>query len=247
MIVSDLYPAIKRLLMGRTVSNALMAEYVRKGVLELSESYKTPGLQVSGPVVQLVANQPNYDATFFMSPADAIAELTLNAINSFFIYADTTAPPGPPPANNSGYNLVFRTINVLEVLLNIPGSPIYWTRYNGQIWIGSVPSTGYYTYARYQKEHPFPNAGETNAGTDTLYFPNSWQDVLEYQSSMRGAQELNLSGKVTELHTRLYGDEKFQRTAGLEGQPGLIFQRTSQENRDQTTARKTFRLKMRSV
>ena len=247
MIVSDLYPAIKRLLMGRAVSNANMAEYVRKGVLELTESYKFQGLQVPGPTVQFVVNQPNYPATYFMSPADASAGISINAITSFWIYTDTSSPPGPPPQNNSGYNLTYRTIDRLEVLLNIPGTPIYWSRWADQIWIGSTPSLAYYTYARYQKEHPFPNAGTPAAGSDTLFLPNSWQDILEYQSSMRGAQELNLSGKSSELQARLYGDEKFQRTGGLEGQPGLIFQRTSQENRDQSTSRKSFRLRMRSV
>jgi hypothetical protein len=244
MIVSDLYPTTRRLLMGRTVSDAFLAEYIRKGILELSEGYKFAGLQAIGPVVQFVVDQVVYDPDYFMHPADA--GLEINKINSFFMYTGTT-PPGPPPANNSGYNLKFRTIDVLEVLLNIPGEPIYWSRHDGRIWIASVPAVAHYTYARYQKEHPFPNAGTPTAGADSVLLPNSWQDILEYQSAMRAAQELNLSTKVTELHTRLYGDEKFQRTAGLEGQPGLIFQRTSQENRDQTTSRKTFRLKMGSV
>lgn len=243
MIVSDLYPAIQRLLMGRTVSTANLAEYIRKGALELSENYKFPGLQKTGPIVQFTQYVNNYDPNYFKDPMDA--NLEVNKINSFYLFLSSGASPTISGVTaNTGYNLKFKTIDVLEVLLNLPGIPIYWTRHEGLIWIAQAPDNAYWTYARYQKEHPFPNAGTTSAGDDTLLFPNTWQDILEYQGAMRGAQELNLSSKTSELNARLYGDQKFQTSGGLEGSPGLIFQRTSQENRDQTTSRKSFRLRM---
>jgi hypothetical protein len=64
---------------------------------------------------------------------------------------------------------------------------------------------------------------------------------------MRAARDLNLQSKANELYTALYGDSKFQLTSGVEGCPGLIFQRTSQERRDQGTAMKSMRLKMGRV
>lgn len=246
MKVGDLYSPIIRLLAGRTLSNAFLAEYIRKGVLELTENYKFQGLQVTGPTVQFTALLPYYPPSYFLATADATLEV--NKMNSFFMFLNTYAPPSlTASTTNAGYNLTFRTINDIEVLINIPGTPIYWTRHEGNIWIGSCPDKGYYTYARYQKEHPFPNAGNANAGNDPILLPNSWQDIVEYQSAMRGAQELNLSSKVSEFNARLYGDQKFQQSGGLEGSPGLIFQRTSQENRDQSTSRKSFRLRMGSV
>ena len=239
-----------------------MVDYIHKGVLELTENFKFQGLQTTGPTVQLTAMLPNYDPSYFMSAHDVgsfYPTPIVNKINSFFLYTSYSGPyvtgTAPQYGQNTGYNLTFRTVDNIEVLINVPGMPIYWSRFNDQIWIGSIPDQAYWVYARYQKQHPFPlgttpppSPGTTPwAGNDTIYMPDSWKDVLEYQCAMRGAQELNLSTKASELHTRLYGDEKFQRSGGLEGSPGLIFQRTSQENRDQTTSRKTFRLKMGSV
>ena len=246
MIVSDLYPTIRRLLMGRTVSDANLAEYTRKGIIEISENFKFPKLQKTGSIVQFIPFVNNYDPNYFKDVGDV--DLEVNKINSFFLYLNTSATPNPyGNLTAAGYNLTFKTIDTLEVLTNIPGIPIYWTRFEGRIYIAQSPDQAYYTYARYQKEHPFPNAGTSDAGNDTILLPNSWQDIIEYQSAMRGAQELNLSSKVSEFNARLNGDKAFQQSGGLEGSPGLIFQRTSQENRDQTTARKTFRLKMGRV
>jgi hypothetical protein len=242
--------------MGRPVDQNVMAENIRKGTLELTENFKFAELQTTGPTVPLTQYVPNYDPNYFLTVGDQ--NLDVKKVNSFYMYLDSTSPPSVSNQNqtNAGYNLKFRTIDVIEVLINVAGTPIYWTRHNGQVWLGDCPSQAYYIYMRYQKEHPFPNAGVPFnpvlplapwAGTDTLYIPNSWQDIFEYQSAMRLAQELNLSSKASELQIRLYGDQKFQKTGGLEGSPGLIFQRTSQENRDQTTSQKSFRLRMPSV
>lgn len=256
MQVQTLFPAVKRLLVNRVVSQNFLCESIRKGILELTENFKFSQLQVTGPIVQFTPSTNFYNPNYFLNPTDANIEV--NKINSFYLFLDTMSPPSLVAGNTtaSGYNLTFRTIDVLETLLNILGVPVHWSRHEGNVWIAMCPDQAYYTYMRYQKEHPFPNAGVPYnpaspmapwAGTDTLYLPNSWQDICEYQSAMRAAQELNLSTKVSEFNSRLYGDQKFQKTGGLEGSPGLIFQRTSQENRDQTTSRKSFRLKMSSV
>jgi hypothetical protein len=97
---------------------------------------------------------------------------------------------------------------------------------------------------RYQKEHPFPNRGTGSANNDPILFANSWQDIMEYAVAMRAARDLNLQAKANELYMALYGDQKFQISGGTEGSPGLIFMRTSQENRDQTTSTKSMRLRM---
>lgn len=245
MQVQTLYPAIGRLLMNRGVAIAFMAEAIRKGVLELTESYKFQGLEVSGPTVAFTPLVANYSPNYFLAPADDGIEL--NQVNSFFVYNNPFVPVTSSSQTNAGYNIKYRTIDNIENLINIPGLPLYWTRHEGEIWVGSMPDQAYNVYMRYQKEHPFPNAGTVNAGNDTLYLPNSWQDILEYVGAMRLAQEIGLSSKVTEFQTRLYGDVKFQKTGGIEGQPGLIFQRTSQRNRDQSTAMKRTRLRMGQV
>ena len=249
-VVSDTYNGISDLLMGRTVPDAKMAEAVRKTVLEYTNDFKFSELQATGPLVQLIALQPNYDVSFFQSPigeGQFSVPLPLKKINSFFLFLDPYTPPSSTNymnLSNAGYNLSFRTIDRLEVLMQVPGIPTNWTRYNQQIWIAALPTSAFYIFMRFQVEHEFPNAGSPNAGLDTIYMPNDWQEVVEYGAAQRLAQVYNLSDKATELNARLMGDQKFQETSGVEGQPGLIFRRTSDESRDQTTTVKRFRLKM---
>jgi hypothetical protein len=241
--VASLYPGIQSLLQGRPVVSYpnTAAEYIRKAVLELTEDYKFPGLQTTGPVVQLIPYQAVYSPSFFLSSTDSTLEV--NKVDSFFIY---NYPYAGISSNqdNSGYNMRFKTIDDIEVLINVPGLPQYWTRHEDNIWLGSCPDQTYSVYMRYQKEHPFPNAGTSNAGNDPILLPNSWQDIIEHAASLRIARDLNLQSKASEITTALRGDASFQATGGISGSPGLIFGRTSQENRDQTTSVKAMRLRM---
>ena len=246
-LISDTYAGIVDLLMGRTVPNAKIAEAVRKTVLEFTADYKFSGLQTTGPLVQFTPLVPNYDVTFFQDPTQFNMPLQLKKVNSFFIFLDPYVPPSTSnymTLTNAGYNLVFKTIDRLEVLMQVPGIPTNWSRHNQQIWIAPLPVVAYYTFMRFQEEHPFPNAGGLNAGNDSIFMPNDWQEVVEYGAAQRLAQVYNLSDKATELNARLLGDQKFQETSGVEGQPGLIFRRVSDESRDQTTTVKRFRLRM---
>jgi len=158
-------------------------------------------------------------------------------------------------ATNAGYDLKFRSPDSIEVLLNIPGLPMYWTRNNNLIYLASTPDNAYNCYMRYQTQHPLTQT--VIAPTDTvaaaafaaqqIMMADEWQEILEYAAAIRIAPTVNLADKKTELHTSLYGDQKFQTSAGIEGAPGLIFQRTSQRNRDQGTTTRRMRLRMGSV
>lgn len=241
--IGSLATGVKALLNGRTQYNNTMAEYAIRTALELQENYKFAELQTSGPVVAFTPLVANYDANFFLSVDDQ--DLTVNNIDSFFIYNNPFQPLSNPNDQNSGYNLVFSTINNIEVLINIPAIPVKWTRYNNQIWVGSVPDQGYNVYARYRHENPFPNrTNPTLVLNDLIMMPNTWQDVMEYATAQRIARDLNLAAKANELYAALYGDKQFQVSGGIEGAPGLIFMRTSQENRDQSTTTKSMRIRM---
>ena len=148
-----------------------------------------------------------------------------------------------PNTVNSGFQLKFKTIDNIEVLINIPGLPTAWTRHEGQIYLGCVPDQNYPCYMRYIHENAFP----TDTTADLIYFPKTWKDILSYNIAMRAARDLNLQSKANELYSALYGDSKFQISGGIEGTPGLVFQRTSQERRDQTTTIKSLRLRMGRV
>lgn len=242
----DCFPGIQALLMNRTVAQVLMLEELRKAVLELTESYKHPLLEATGPTVQLVVNQNVYAPNYFLNSPDD--NLDVEMVNSFFIYETLYGPPVLGGSiTNSGYNLKFRSIDAIEVLMNIPGIPIYWSRNNNQIYLGSAPDGAYYTYMRYQREHPLANTVNGFTPTTQIMMADTWQEILEYACAMRVAPKVNLADKKMELFTSLYGDQKFQTSGGIDGAPGLIFQRTSQRNRDQLTTTRRFRLRMGRV
>lgn len=240
--ISALQTGAQALLQGRPViswPNTLF-EYSRKAALEYAENYKHPLLQTDANPVQLTALTANYLVSFFMSTTDATNVPQINKIDSFFIFNTGYQTLTLATQQNTGFELKFTTMDTLTVLINIPGLPTKWTRHNNQIWFGSVPDQPYSVQMRYSKEHPFP----TGTNSDLILFDNSWQDIMEYAVAMRVARDLNLQSKANELHRALYGDQAFQTSGGIEGQPGLIFQRTSQENRDQSTTTKSLRLKM---
>lgn len=243
----DCFQGITDLLMNRTVAQSAMLEEIRKAVLEFTEDYKHPLLEATGPIMQLVPFQNVYSPNFFVqSPGDV--NLDISKVLSFFIYNNPYVTPSSDSENtNSGYDLKYRSIDSLEVLLNIPGLPIYWGRNNNQIYIASMPDDSYYLYMRYQKQHP--NSETVNGFTNTqqIFMADTWQEVIEYACAMRIAPKVNLADKKAELHEALYGDSKFQTSSGVEGAPGLIFQRTSQRNRDQATTTRRLRLRMGGV
>jgi len=224
-VAQDCTTGISGLLMNRTVASVVMMEAIRKAVLELTTDYKHPLLEDTGPITNLVAYQNNYTPSFFLQTLDA--PLDLSKVNSFFIYNSGYAAPGPGNlVTNAGYDLKYRSVDSIEVLLNIP------------------------VFMRYQTQHPLtqtviddaPSAAAFSARQ--IMMADEWMEIVEYAAAIRIAPQINLANKKTELHTSLYGDQKFQTSSGIEGAPGLIFQRTSQRNRDQSTTTRRFRLRM---
>lgn len=240
----DCFVGIQGLLANRQIAQATMLEAIRKCVLELTEDYQHPLLENTGPTVQLTPLVPNYDPDFFMQPADA--GLDVSKINSFFLYTNSyTLPPSPNESlTNAGYDLKYASIATVEVLMQIPGVPTKWTRNNNQIYVASMPVTSYWIFARYQKQHPNSNVVNGFSLTQQIMMADTWQEIVEYGSALRLAPQVNLANKKEELHEALYGDSKFQSSSGIEGAPGLIFQRTSQRNRDQATTTRRLRLRM---
>lgn len=242
----DCFTGITSLLVGRTVAQAVMLEAIRKAVLEFTEDYKHPLLEVTGPTVQLVPFQNIYTPQFFTGETDTA--LDVSKVNSFFFYNNPyLVPSSTNSIANSGYDLKFRTMKDIEVLLNIPGLPIYWSRNNNQIYIASMPDNAYSVYMRFQIQHPASDVLNGFTLTTQVMMADAWMEIVEYAAAMRIAPQVNLADKKVELHTSLYGDKQFQTSSGIEGAPGLIFQRTSQRNRDQSTTTRRLRLRMGGV
>ena len=248
----DCVAGVTGLLMNRPITTIVIMEAVRKSVLELTTDYKHPLLEDTGPIVNLVAYQNNYAPSFFLNAPEAPLDVT--KVNSFFIYNNPYETPSPVNMNtNAGYNLKFRSVDSIEVLLNIPGLPEYWTRNNNQVYIASMPDNTYPVFMRFQTQHPLSQTVINTAplaatfSAQQIMMADEWQEILEYATAIRIAPQVNLANKRTELHTSLYGDQKFQTSSGVEGAPGLIFQRTSQRNRDQATTVRRMRLRMGRV
>jgi len=241
--VNTIYNNMPNYFSGKTIPQSACWEHTAKVCLELCENFKNPFLQGTGPVVQLTANLAGpYAYNLFQNPADA--GLEINKFDSFFIYYQLPPSLNTVEQGNPGYQLTFKTIDVLEILLNQPGVPSYWTRHEGKIYFAMMPNSTYYVYLRYQKEHPFPNRGTITAGTDPILFDNSWQDIIEVCTAQRLAQfNFNMRQRAADFRNSIDSMLK----GGTEGAPGFIFGRTSQEERDQTTTTKQMRLKMRNI
>ncbi len=251
-LAGDCVTGIQGLLMNRSVASMVMMEAIRKAVLELTSDYKHPLLEDTGPTFNFVPFQNNYAPSFFLNTPEAALDVT--KVNSFFVYIGGYSTPSVSNnASNAGYDLKFRSFDAIEVLWNIPGVPIYWTRHNNQIYIASMPDQNYPGYMRYQTQHPLTqnvintDALATTFSAQQIMMADEWQEILEYAAALRIAPQVNLADKKTELQTSLYGDQKFQTSSGTEGAPGLIFQRTSQRNRDQGTTTRRMRLRMGRV
>jgi hypothetical protein len=238
--------------MNRTIAPIDMMEAMRQAVLELTSDWKHPLLEDTGPIKAFVAFQSSYAPSYFLNTAEAPLDVT--KVNSFHIFNNPyVAPSLTNLVTNAGYDLKFRSFDSIEVLLNIPGLPMYWSRNNNQILIASMPNNTYNCYMRYQLQHPLTQTVISSTGLATAFgaqqimMADEWMEIVQRCTALRLAPQSNLADKAVELHTSLYGDQKFQTSGGIEGAPGLVFQRTSQRNRDQATTTRRFRLRMGSV
>ena len=242
-LVSDVYTDVQSNLSGRVLNQADTLIKIQQTVYELTETYKFPDTQVSGPQFTLGINNPGpYVYNDFMQPADA--GLDISNIDSFFIYYQTPVPLSGSNGENAGLLMKFKTIDVIELSMNIVGQTIFWTRYNGQIYFAFAPAEPYVVYCRYRRQQPFTNPVSLN---DPIYMPYSWRDIVGYAASERVAIGLDLNDRVTKFRSILYGDPKWQASGGTEGSPGLLFMRTSQEQRDKQNSGIALRLMRRRV
>lgn len=240
--VATVATEVQEYLSGRNLVQSQVYEWIRKSVLELTDTYKFPTLQVSGPTVQLTQFSAGpYEPSYFMQTEDA--GLAITNVDSFFIYYQTPYPL-TGQNENPGILMKFKTIDSIETSLNIDGITIFWTRHENMFYFAFAPNQAYYVYCRYRKTNPFSSPV---AGTDIIYMPPTWQDIVGYAAAQRGAISLDLNDRADKFHRILYGDPKWQATGGTEGAPGLIFMRTSQEQRDKVNSPTQMRLMMRRV
>lgn len=224
MLISDLAIGIGAKLGNRGDIAARIPVWTRAALLELSDNYEFEELKVTGPLMQFVANKPEYPKNYFTYKNE-----NWSRVDNWFIQTGTSNSAISTDITGTGWGLKGRTVATVMPLSKILGTPMMWTQYGQGIIVGFCPNVGYNTQWRYQRQHPFsPN----DFSNDPIYIPDSWQEVIEYAAAMRGATEERAFDYVTKYHDMLYGDEKFRLTGGKEGFPGLIFGLVSQASRN---------------
>jgi len=237
---ADCYPNIMEYSAGRVFTEDNMNKWLKRSILELSKDYWFQGLQETGPFVNFIAGQSEYSPSYFSQPADA--DLDLNKIVSFGMYYQVglTAATLQTNTTNPLTVLRYREIASAENTMAITSFPAYWSRWKGQIFISPNPQSANLCFMRYQKQHPFT---DPLTGDIVVLLDDDWQDILEYCAAYRGAISVRLYDVASNLHNIVYGDPEFQRSGGLKGQPGLIFGRVSQYQRDSSTTTRSIQLR----
>lgn len=199
-------------------------QWLADAIMELSQSYPFQGLQRTGPVVQMTTGTYQYPFSTWVAAGDIPTFGTTanpKLIPSFYMFYNN--PTASVPGYNPGIGLTYKTIDSLELMFSTPGTPAYWSRYNNNVFIAPQPTNSYYSYMRYQIQHPFSNPPVL---ADTFLLDDDWREIAEYAAALRGAGDLRMLDYATQYHNILYGDPK------KPGDLGLISARVSMLEND---------------
>lgn len=208
--------------------------WLMDAILELSRNYRFQFLEKTGPLMQTIAGTYSYPLDNFLVPGDVgkIANVIPSLFRYFTPYSTVVG------AVNPGSELLWRSVDAIELLFNTPGIPAYFTRYGTQILIAPVPQQAYPIFLRYQVEHPFSSPP---AATDAFMLDNDWREIAEFAAAERGAINLRMMDYASQYHQTLFGDPEFERTTGAKGMPGLIFRRITQIETDSQAHMKSIK------
>jgi len=230
MIISDLLAGIKAKLGNRT-DTLLTTRYpywVAESCLELSQWFELEQLKEEGPLTALTPQVAKYQQNTFTNNNEAWTFCI-----SFFFQLQGT--------NGIGWNMKYRAFSFVKPLTVINSVCNYWCTQGDYIYFGFAPNLAYNVQFAYQKVHPFTMGASDQIAPvagDTVYFPNDWQDILEYSAALRGASEYRAWDYVDKYTTMLQGDEEWRASGGTmiqsgkKGKPGIIFGRISKQQRN---------------
>lgn len=202
------------------------AQAIADTCLEFSQSYPFEGLQRSTTTaVQMNSGQFQYPFSTWINAADIptpVSQYNANPklVPSFFMYYNN-------PLNTTGYNpgigLTYKSISDLELMFGTPGTPAYWSRFNNQVFLAPQPNQQFWSYMRYQIQHPF---SQPAALADIIMLDDDWRELIEYGAAMRVAGNLRMLDYQQSYKATLYGDPK------KPGDLGLYTARVSQLEND---------------
>lgn len=201
------------------------AQAIADACLELSQNYPFQGLQrtTTNPV-QMTNGVYQYPFSTWVNTGDIPAYGTTanpKLIPSFYMFYNV--PLTGVPGYNPGIGLTYKSIDSLELMFSTPGTPAYWSRYQNQVFVAPQPNNTFYSYMRYQIQHPFSNPA---ALTDPIYLDDDWREIIEYCAALRIAGNLRMLDYAGQYRATLYGDPK------KPGDVGLISARVSMMEND---------------
>lgn len=221
--LNDLVPDVLEALQQRTDVSTLMAcRYMRKAIIELTESTPFEELRRTGPQINLSTGQYSYPVSLFLNPND-----DYSFPESAVLFVDVGTNQVTQPVD-------YMTPKGIEPLVApvTTGTPSWFTRYGTNFFFGPTPNNAYTTFLRYQVKHPFPDA-PSGLPAQTLFMPDSWEEIVVYGAALRIALIKRWNDQVKVLHDVLYGDPEFLSSEGKRGRPGILAARLLQVERDQ--------------
>ena len=187
---------------------------IADATIELSQAFPFQGLQrTTNTPVQMTSGVYSYPFSTWVNAGDIPTFGTTanpKLIPSFYMFYNV--PIAGVPGYNPGIGLTYKSIDSLELMFSTPGTPAYWTRYANLIYIAPQPNRTFYSYMRYQIQHPFSNPA---ALTDTILLDDDWREIIEYAAALRIAGNLRMLDYATQYHNILYGDPKKKGDIGL--------------------------------
>jgi hypothetical protein len=225
MQIKDLVPGVKRKLGNNDNADAFSPIWIRDSIMELTESYPFNELETIGPVLNFTPGVAKY---LVRSTTNNNEKPTI--IYSWYVSSTTTISSSNNA--NTGRYLKYRTQPVVNLMSQNVGIPSKWTKHGADFIIGNCPDQGYAFQLMYQREHPFlcDKFDVVGLQNQDVHMPDSWAIIVEFHAAIIGAYELRMNDYAQVYHQALYGDPDFKKTG--RGNPGLIFQRTSQYDRD---------------
>lgn len=221
--INDLVPDVIEALQQRTDVAPIVAKYVRKALIELTESTPFEELRRTGPQVQLTVGQAIYPVSQFIGPGQDYSSPEVMTI-----FVDVP--------NNTVTDVVqYKTPAAIERMISPAtiGLPAWFTRYGPNFHFGPTPNAAYTVYLRYQIKHPFPETlDQVSLQGQKLHIPDSWEEIVIYSAAYRIALVKRWNDQAKVLHDILFGDPEYVASDGKRGRPGLVAARLLQNERD---------------
>ena len=230
-VINDLYQGIVNKLQGRTdITNQQAAEWVKRALLDITESMIFEELRRLGPMVTigpgygLNGSSYIYPISSFLNAGDDYTLMEDPVIVLAGTSAGTQFTSAGQITDAVTYPMDYMTPKAIQPLLGIGGGiPFKYTRFQGNFWFGTQPGQPYQVFLPYQVRHPFVS----NLPESPLFIPTSWEEIVEYSAAMRGAEERRWPDMVKDLKYILYGDPK------RPDMPGILAARKLQIERDE--------------